>query len=192
MKVEGHGQAAIISDGDYAKIRKAISSRKYKMLLDLARYTGERWGALIQLRVEDVFDESGPREYITFRASTRKASPSGQRRTRSCPVNPELSSLLAAYPRPESVMLFESRNNPGHSICLRAADLVFRNAVEKAGLGHKGISTHSTRRTFITTLYERGVDLLLIQQLTGHEDIKSMLRYVEKDPQRLKEAIALL
>lgn len=190
MKVGGHGQGAIISDSDYAKIRKQVSS-KYRLLLDLARYTGERWGALVQLRVDDVFDSTlKPRSHILFRARTRKASPDGKRHTRTCPVHPELKELLERYSPPQEGYLFPGRSR--QHITLRAADYVFRGAVETAGLSHKGYCTHSTRRTFVTRLYERGVDLHAIQQLTGHHDIKSLLRYVESDPDRLAKALSSL
>lgn len=189
-----HGQSAIISDTDYAKIRKQFVHTKYRLLLDLARFTGERWGALIQLRVEDIFDESGrPLDTITFRAQTRKASPDGKRHTRQIPVSSQLRELLEAYRLPLTRgWLFESPMIPGQPITLRSADFVFRAAVAQAGLDHKGYSTHSTRRTFITRLYERGVDLHTIQQLTGHHDLKALIRYIEFNPDRARSAIALL
>lgn len=194
MKIEGHGQAAIITDSDYQKIRKVIRSKKYKLLLDIARYTGERWGAIVQLGVSDVYDEEGrARQAITFRAATRKANTKGKRTTRQCPVHPQLLELLEAYrPQGASSWLFPSRINPIERITLRAADLIFRGAVVAAGLGHKGYSTHSTRRTFITRLWEQGVDLHTIQLLTGHSDTKSLVRYIEANPERIKKALALL
>lgn len=57
MKVNGHGQGAIISDADYQKIRKVARAKKYRLLFDIARYTGERWGAVVQLTINDVYDE---------------------------------------------------------------------------------------------------------------------------------------
>ena len=193
VKRNRHGKAAIISDGDYVKIRRQISDKKYRLLLDIARYTGERWGALVQLRVEDVFDFEGkPRSHITFRARTRKARPDGKRQTRQVPVHPVLGEILEGYKAPTTGPLFSSRARPDEAITLRAADLVFRQAVAAAGLDHKGYSTHSTRRTFVTRLYEKGVDLHTIQLTTGHQDLKSLIRYVESDPDRVKRAIAVL
>lgn len=195
MKVNGWGQAAIISDVDYQKIRKSTTDKKYRLLLDIARYTGERWGAIVQLGINDVYDDSmTPRNSITFRASTRKASPGGKRTTRQVPIHPLLLELLEAY-RPENISsgwLFPSRVNKSNHITLKAADLMFRAAVEAAVLQRKGYSTHSTRRTFITRLWEQGVDLHTIQLLTGHSDTKSLVRYIEADPERIKKAIALL
>lgn len=193
MKNNRHGQSAIISDVDYAKIRKQIVDRRYRLLFDLARYTGERWGALIQLRAEDVFDCGEVRSQITFRARTRKASPDGKRHTRQVPVHPQLFEILAGYQPPNAGWLFRA---PGMSrdcpISLRAADLMFRAAVDRAGLSHKGYSTHSTRRTFVTRLYEKGVDIHTVQKLTGHHDLKSLIRYVEINSDRLASAIAVL
>lgn len=192
MKIQRHGQAAILSDGDYAKIRKRLSP-KYQLLLDLARYTGERWGAIIQLRVEDVFDAKGkPKEWITFRAATRKASTKGKRKTRQVPLHPQLKELLEKCRIPEGVWLFPSERLSDRHIILRAADAAFRKAVEQANLTHKGYSTHSTRRTFITRLWEKGVDLHTIQLTTGHQDLKQVGRYIEADPERIRAAISVL
>lgn len=192
-KVSGHGQAAIISDAEYLKIRKFLISKPHRLLLDIAKYTGERWGAIVQLRVDDVYEGDKVRAHITFRASTRKADPKGVRKTRQVPVHPQLKEVLEGYMHiTESPWLFPSRINSETHITLRAADLMFRGAVEKAFLAHKGFSTHSTRRTFITRLWEKGIDIHTIQLITGHQDLKSLIRYIEADPERVAKAVAVL
>ncbi|MEH2312353.1 MAG: tyrosine-type recombinase/integrase [Nostoc sp.] len=193
MKNNRNGQAAILSDADYSKIRKQIRSQKYKLLLDLAWYTGERWGALVKLQLLDVYNLDGtPRDYVNFRARTRKATPNGKRLTRQVPVHHTLAELLTAYkPLPGSIWLFPSRvaDKP---MSLRAADQILRTAVERAGLTAKGISTHSTRRTFITRLANRGVSLAIIKKATGHTDLKVLSRYIEVSDDDVKNAIATL
>lgn len=194
MKVEGHGQGAIISDLDYVKIRNQFRSQKYQLLLDIARYTGERWGAIVQLSVNDVYDADWhPRSHITFKAATTKADTKGKHRTHQVPTHPLLHEKLAAYRHHScSGWLFPSRLDETRHITLRAADLLLRNAIAQAGLTHKGYCTHSTRRTFITRLWEKGTDIHTIQLITGHKDIKSLVRYIEADPQRVTRAIANL
>lgn len=194
MKNNRSGQAAIITDADYTKVRKCLKSKKYRLMLDIARYTGERWGAIVQLAVSDVYDCSWqPHDHITFRAVTRKASPNGKRATRQVPLHPLLKELLEVYRHTDaSGWLFPSRVNPTEHVTLRAADLMLRGAIAAANLSHKGYSTHSTRRTFITYLYNRGVDLHTIQLITGHQDLKSLIRYIQADPDRVKKAIAVL
>lgn len=193
MKINRQGQACTLSDSDYSKIRKQIKSKKYKLLLDLAWYTGERWGALVQLRVEDCYNPNGsPRDYINFPARIRKASPDGKRQTRQVFVHTVLRESLSNYKsESSSPWLFADRTGD-KPITLRWADMILRAAVEKAGLAAKGVSTHSTRRSFITKLHRNGTDLYTIKKITGHKDFKALERYVEIDSDRVKGAIAAL
>ena len=193
MKNNRNGQAAILSNTEYSKIRNQIKSQKYKLLLDLSWYTGERWGALVKLRIEDVYNpDSSTREYITFRARSRKATPDGKRKTRQVPVHPILAESLLSYKADsDSPWLFPTRDG-SKPITSRWADAILRKAVDRAGLVVKGISTHSTRRTFITKLHRNGTDLYTIKQITGHQDFKSLERYVEIDSDRVKGAINAL
>jgi len=193
MKINRCGQGAILSNADYAKIRKVLVNERHLLLIDIAQFTGERWGAIVQLRVLDAFDEeNNVRSHITFRPETRKANPAGDRTTRQVPIHSELQeSLERTRVRSNQVWLFENPTKTG-PITLRAADLMLRATLSRARLSNKGICTHSTRRTFITQLYEQGIDLHTIQKLTGHQDLKSLIRYIEFDPDRAVKAITLL
>ncbi len=203
MKNDREGQAAVLTNADYSKIRNQIKSRKYKLLFDIAWYTGERWGAIVKLRVADVYSEDGiAREYINFRARTRKASPKtkaqntdkpkSQRKNRQVPVHPVLAELLLSYkPEFDCPWLFPSQTFD-KPITLRWADDILRSAVQKAGLSAKGISTHSTRRTFITNLADKGINLATIKKITGHTDLKVLSRYIEVSDEDVKRAIATL
>lgn len=191
-----HGQAEILSATDCDRIRRAIISKHHLLLWDIARYTGERWGAICQLKVSDVYSDaiaSVPRGEITFQKHTRKASPSGKQETRQCPVHPELDRLLRAYKPNASGYLFSSGFGGTNHLSFSACDKWLRAAVVRAGLGHRGISSHSTRRSFITVLYyDRGVDIKTLQAITGHSDLKSLQRYIEVSDDRKVAAIALL
>jgi integrase/recombinase XerD len=194
MKNNRHGQAAILSHSDAAKIRKQLKSDSHKLFFDIARYTGERWGAIAQLQVGDVYADPVlclPHEQITFRASTRKASPTGKRHTRQVPIHPELRDLLMAHNPPiqGSAWLFPSPT-ADRPITFSAADKWLRAAVRGAGLEGKGISTHSTRRTLITRLANKGTAIRVIQAITGHADIKVLSRYIEVTPDQVREALA--
>lgn len=184
-----YGQAAIITHQEYSRIRKCLHNIRHKLLLDIAWYTGERWGAIVRLQVMDVFTEdSHPREFITFRSGTRK----GDDRTRQVPVHPTLREILASFELPDSRWLFPGRLDDEEHLTMRGAIWIFDEAVALAKLDNRGISTHSTRRSFITHLHEQGVDIKVIQEITGHKDLKSLQRYVEVSPDRVKKAIALL
>jgi integrase/recombinase XerD len=195
MKNNRYGQSSIISVSEYLSIRSGFKSKKYKLLLDLAWYTGERWGAIVQLKFDDIFLASGKtREFITFRAITRKARPDGKRETRQVPIHANLRDSLQDYKLEspsECPWLFPNQGCKSH-INLRLADKLLRAALVRAGLESKGISTHSTRRSFITHLHGKGVDIYTIQKITGHKDLKALGRYVEISSDRIKGAINLL
>jgi integrase/recombinase XerD len=196
MKVNRHGQSAILSTGDITKIRRELKSDSHKLFFDIARYTGERWGAIAQLQVGDVYSDpvlSLPNEVITFRASTRKAGPDGKRHTRQVPIHPDLAQLLAFYNPPiqGSAWLFPSPDND-KPISFSAADKWLRAAIGRAGLEGKGISTHSTRRTLITRLANNGTAVKVIAAVTGHRDIKCLMRYIEVRPEQVSAALAAL
>ncbi|MEM7715413.1 MAG: site-specific integrase [Cyanobacteria bacterium P01_A01_bin.68] len=194
MKNNRFGQSAIITTDDYIKLRRFQRNQKHKLILDIAWFTGERWGAIIQLLKNDCYHTNGAiKDVITFRSNTRKASPDGKRQTRQVPVHATLKEHLSAYSTSViSEWMFPRNNHPSEHVGLRTADYFFRDAIERAGLGNRGISTHSTRRTMITRLYNNGVDLMTIKQITGHRDVKSLMRYIEHDEQRTIGAIQAL
>ncbi|WP_071190991.1 tyrosine-type recombinase/integrase [Trichormus sp. NMC-1] len=192
MKNARSGKAAILTESDYSKLRRNIKTIKYKLLLDLAWYTGERWGALVQLRVSDVYLPNGtPRDVITFRAATRKKRPDGTAETRQVPVHPILFENLRSFAPGASPWLFPNRDG-GRSVTWRNVYAVFMKAVEKSGLTAKGVSTHSTRRSFITKLHNNGVATATIKKITGHRDFKALEGYIEISGNEIRGAIATL
>ncbi len=192
MKNNRHGKSAILTESDYSKIRKNISDSKYRLLFDIAWFTGERWGALIQLQISDVYENSIPRKQITFRKRTRKASPDGSQNTRQVPVHPTLEEILKFHSFNKNTQWLFPGAKLNQHICLRTADYVLRTAVSKAGLTARGISTHSTRRTFINKLYSKGVDLYTIKTITGHKDLKTLMLYIDPSIDKIQGAIASL
>lgn len=151
-------------------------------------------GAIIKLRQSDCFNHKGQvLDVITFRANTRKASPKGVRKTRQVPMHPGLTEYLETYELPATNgWLFPSRNDPTKHVTFQAADQILRGAIDRAGLGGKGISSHSFRRTLITRLDEASVSIRTIQGITGHASIASVQRYIEVSEERMRKAIELL
>ncbi|WP_156818094.1 tyrosine-type recombinase/integrase [Mastigocladopsis repens] len=193
-KVNRMGQAAFLTDADYLKIKSHLISSHHKLIFDIAWWTGERLGAVVQLPANAVFDAKGkPLDYITFPARTRKASPDGKRQTRQVPIHPNLREILREYwnaHKPNlSGFLFPSNNT---HLQFQTADDALRRALVKAGLEANGISTHSFRRTLITKLSRRGIATATIRKITGHQDMKSLQRYIEVSDDQIKEAIATL
>jgi integrase/recombinase XerD len=63
---------------------------------------------------------------------------------------------------------------------------VFANALHKAKI-NKIVGIHGLRHSFATHLLEAGTDIKFIQELLGHNDIKTTLRYTHVSQQSIKK-----
>ena len=72
--------------------------------------------------------------------------------------------------------LFEGQGSECYSI--RSVQKVFKNAIVKAKI-NKQVGIHSLRHSFATLLLEQGTDIRFIQELLGHNSIKTTLLYTE-------------
>jgi integrase/recombinase XerD len=187
------GRAAVITDSEYSKIRRQILTEKYRLLLDLGWFTGERWGALVQLKLSDVYERPGKaKRDIIFPAIIRKHRPDGTAETTEIPVHPTLKESLERYqPATNSEWLFPSRCGT-KPICWKNAYNILMTAVEKAGYESRGISTHTMRRSFVNRLRKNGIPKETIRTFTGHRDNKGLDPYFEIEMDEKRGAIATL
>lgn len=186
-KIQGSGQAEILSASDYEKMWRCFDSPLERTCFAIMRYTGERVGAIALLEVEDVWlspSRKLPREEILFKGKNRKRSPQGKAKSRECPVCSALALELAKgyQPPPEGRFLPTPRT----------IDKWLRALCDRAGLGNRGISTHSFRRSLITDLSRKGVSARVIQRIVGHSSLALTQRYIETDPAEIARAIDLL
>ncbi|MBB3256229.1 integrase/recombinase XerD [Paraburkholderia bannensis] len=80
------------------------------------------------------------------------------------------------------------RSQKGGQFTPNTLQQLFQRMYSKARL--QGASSHSGRRTFATTLIEKGVDIKAVSTLMGHASIAMTARYVEDNPVRLKQISA--
>lgn len=189
MKIDRNGKAAIFSLTDFVKLLDAYDSPMHELILKIAFYTGERWGAILQLRVDDVYRDAAnriPHKTITYRKATRK----GKTNTRSLEIAFDLDLALRNYQPPRQGYLFPSPYKNEAHLTYRGAATHLAKCLYLAGLARSGYSTHSTRRTFITTLYRRGVPVAELMKISGHKSYSSLLEYIEVDPETIARTVS--
>jgi len=190
MKNNRHGKAAIWTDAVIKKMRQSIRSPQQRLIFEIGLCTGERIGAIVQLKVSDVYAADGEvLESITFAGSSRKSSKHGLAKTRQVFVHEHLKTLLTQYQHTFDGYLFHSdRSGSGH-ITTKAVDKYWRNILETAG--YYGYSTHSNRRWVINKLRELGTEVSIIAE-TLAIDIATVRKYLDDDPKQCQKAISLL
>ncbi|MEG4066250.1 tyrosine-type recombinase/integrase [Microcoleus sp. Pol11C2] len=187
MKILRLGQATPLCPLTYQQISNQFTTELYKLFLGFAWYTGERPEAILQIDVNHVYANIGrrqPRDKMLYPAANRK-----DRKSRQVDIHRVLKLMLAAYQPPESGFLFPSLYRADRHLSRQAVDKAFRRAVKKAGLEKQGYSLYSPRRGFITHLSRQGYDIKIIQKLTGHASLSSLIRYIDVSDEQLKSAI---
>jgi integrase len=96
---------------------------------------------------------------------------------RLVPLLDEGAQAVAAYLKgwrrrhPDTKWLFPGRNS-------HMADRTLRKAIQKVRVPLKMTWTpHTMRRTYLTTLYRKGVDPIIIQKIAGHKDLKTLINH---------------
>jgi len=148
------------------KIIQSTNNEKHKTMLMLAYATGFRLQEIINLKIKDI--NSARMVINVIRAKGKK--------DRQVILSEKLLIQLRKYfksYRPKE-WLFEGQS--GKQYGYRTLQEVFANAKNKAGVNIQG-GIHTMRHSFATHLLENGTDLRLIQELLGHNSIKTTIRY---------------
>jgi integrase/recombinase XerD len=126
----------------------------------------------------------------------------GSKGGREIPLHPELRSALAALlaapsvdgaPATAETRICHSERELG--LAPGSVQIFFQRLYQRLGL--KGASSHSGRRTFVTSLVAKkivaaGGSLRDVQQLAGHASLSTTQRYIEGSSDAKRRAIGML
>lgn len=189
MKNARSGQAKLWNSRVIKNMRRGLRSPQQRLIFEISLFTGERIGAIVQLRVNDVYDGNGRvLETMTFSATSRKATKHGLAATRQVAVHPELKQHLSSYTPPDNGYLFPSDSRLGH-VTRRAVDKYWRSVLND--YGYVGYSTHSSRRWVINQLRSKGIEIVTIAEAMGMS-VNTVRHYLDNDENACKNAIATL
>jgi integrase/recombinase XerD len=189
MKNHRKGQAACWNSNVIKKMRGRLISPQQRLIFEISLYTGERIGAITQLKVRDCYGPTGKvLDTITFASNTRKATKHGTADTRQVPIHVDLMFYLERFFPGSDDYLFPGRGESGH-ITVNAVDKYWRKIFADFGL--TGFSTHSSRRWVINSLRQNGIEITTIAETMGM-NIATVRHYLDNDPIECKRAIATL
>ena len=160
-------QPKVISEKKILKGLQSIENLKHKAILFTAYSAGLRVSEVVKIKIADIDSD---RMQIKIEAAKGK-------KDRMVTLAEATLVVLRAYfeqYKPKEY-LFEGQNGDKH-YSPRSAQAVFNQQFERIGLP-KYFSFHSLRHSYATHLLENGTDIKYIQELLGHNNIKTTLRY---------------
>lgn len=157
-----------------------LENLKHKTMLFLAYSAGLRVSEVVNLKVRDIHSA---RMVINIKGAKGK-------KDRMVALSPGILGLLrkyyVAYEPKEWLFEGQHENTP---YTTRSLQQVFHRAKDAARI-IQPVTFHSLRHSYATHLHERGTDIKLIQELLGHNDLKTTLRYTHVSNRTLENIVS--
>ncbi len=157
----------VLSRDEVKRILSCLENRKHHCMISLIYSAGLRRSELLNLTPQDIVSE---RMLVRIMGKGKKCRYS----LLSEKVLHELREYFKEY-RPKR-WLFEG-DTPGEQYSASGLVKVLKEAADRAGIKHR-VHLHMLRHSFATHLLEQGTDLRTIQELLGHNDIKTTSIYL--------------
>ena len=149
-----------------AECKRSTNNHTYPVAL-ICLATGSRWGEAEELRRSALYGGK-----VHFHRTKNG-------RSRSVPVPQYVIDEIEKVSVPGNGRLFQS--------CRSA----FRGAYLRCGFSTPGQMTHILRHTFASHYMMAGGDILSLQRILGHQDIKMTMRYAHFSPEHLDSVLSI-
>lgn len=157
---------AVLSRKEIVSLLSTTENAKHKLLLALAYGAGLRVSEVVDLCVRDLNLEE-----LTIHIKQAKGK---KDRITIFPgrLVPGIQNLIAG--KDGGCVVFASER--GGKLTTRTAQKIFEQCLKRSGI-NKDATFHSLRHSFATHLLENGVDVRYVQELLGHQNIRTTQIY---------------
>ena len=165
----------VLSRNEIKEILRATRNTKHRLIIALSYGAGLRVSEVINLKVKN----------INLRELTIHIKQAKGKKDRIT-IFPEKLSLDIQYlisGKDKNDLLFE--NNRGGKLSTRSLQKIFTDNLRKADV-KKDATFHSLRHSFATHLLENGVGVRYVQELLGHQNIRTTQVYTKVTNPKLK------
>jgi integrase/recombinase XerD len=172
-------------------IEGKLNAQRNRIMFLLTVWAGFRVSEVAGLRVSDVRNTDGSiRAEIYLSAERVKHGHAGVVYL-NAKLQHELESYVAIrHWHDERQALFCTTANPRKGFSANTMTQHFHYLYKGAGIS--GGSSHSGRRTFITTLANKGVSVRLLASLVRHANIATTQRYIDVNDDMKRQAVELI
>ena len=185
-------QAKVLTQNEIDQVLRYVSTTRYpkrnRLLVVSSFFSGMRVGELAKLKLSDVLNNDGSiKNEIKLTAQQTKGN-----HARTVFVNEKLRSELASY-----IASHKANDTQAALFCTEKGGAFTPNTLaqwffwmyRKAGIV---ASSHSGRRTFITTLANKGISVRVLASLAGHKNIAVTQHYIDVNDGMKREAVELI
>jgi integrase/recombinase XerD len=188
-------QAKVLNNAEIRKVLDYCATRKHasrnRALVMMMFNTGMRVSEVASLRIRDVMDtDSNIKNEIRLLAENTKTN-----EARTVFVNEKLRKELQQYAKiyantnPNN-KFFYSQKRDSEGFTANTLTQHFHYLYKRVGLD--GASSHSSRRTFITTLANKGIGVRVIMGLSGHKALSSVQCYIDCNSELMRNAVEMV
>lgn len=157
----------------------------YLTALNAVLRAGELWGLLVGAVKHDrgIINVN-----VQFDVKSKEFRELKGKESRTAPLNDELSAEIEAYVeqmglKPDDLLFSKANGDPMDHDVFREYFLA-----DLAEWGGRAITFHALRHTGATLMLAAGVDLKTVQEILGHKDINTTMRYVHVLAESVKKA----
>lgn len=156
------GLPVILAHGEILEIIRTLQNLKHKLIISLAYGAGLRVSEVVNLQVY----------HLDFRGKLIRIEKSKGNKDRITILPEQLIDDLKNFVERRELRDFVFPSNRGGKLSTRTLQKIFKNTLVKARL-NPNATFHSLRHSFATHLLENGVNLRFVQELLGHNSIKT-------------------
>ncbi|RYE27083.1 MAG: integrase [Sphingobacteriaceae bacterium] len=165
----------VISAKDIKKLFEVTLNVKHNLMLKLCYGMGLRVSEIVNIKITDI--DSKNMQVFIENAKGKK--------DRYANLPESILQKLRDYYKQYKPQQFLFEGQYGGRYSTRSVQKVFKDALKKGKI-NKEIGVHGLRHSFATHLLDSGTDVKLIQELLGHSDIKTTMRYIHVSKKSLK------
>jgi len=165
----------VLSREEIQLILKTITNEKHNLIVAIAYAGGLRVSEIINLKVKDINLAE-----LTIHIKNAKGN-----KDRITILPEKLIKNIEKLIINKNFNNFVFESERGGKLTERTAQKIFKNALQKTNI-QKDATFHSLRHSFATHLLENGVDIRYVQELLGHQNIRTTQIYTHVTNPSLK------
>ena len=172
---------------DYLKTRRHYKRNRTMILL--THWSMLRVGEVAALRYCDVLAADGEIRTETVLSANQTKGDKSRRIWFNERMRGELAAYVSAHkPKHKAQKLFYTQRSVGFTA--NTLTHIINSFYQKAGIANA--SSHSGRRSGLTTLADKGVSVRVLMALAGHSHIATTQRYIDLRPSVVRAAVELV